>query len=321
MSTRILLQSFLEPRLGEAERTWLSAASDEIEAGVDETRFGLLLSLAARKLGFAARETWALEKSELDSAATLIEGWSPERWTPLEAARVVLVVSRSDLMQPSGPAAIESAFRFADEGELCALYRSLAHLPQPAAYVWRAAEGCRTNMVTVFEANVCDTPFPALHFDAVAFNQAVIKAVFIGAPLWRLWSLDRRLSEELARMALDLIDERKSAHRCVQPDLWMCLGTFGGEAGLAAIEAEVAPHLETGSSLGGTEQHPLDGARAAVLALGRAGMSARLRELEATAPDFLAAEATLALAGGANQLTWARFDPRCGLSELPKTPA
>lgn len=317
MSTRILLQSLLEPRLGEAERSWLKASSDEIESGVDETRFGLLLSLAARKLGFGAREGWTLDRSELDAAATLVEGWNPERWTLLEAARVVLVLSRSDLMQPSGPAAIESAFRYADEGELCALYRSLAHLPQPEAYVWRAAEGCRTNMVTVFEANVCDTPFPALHFDAVAFNQAVIKAVFIGAPLWRLWSLDRRLSEELARMALDLVDERRSAHRPVQPDLWMCLGTFAGDAGLAAIEGELAPHLAGAAGQGGSEQFPLDGARAAVLALGRAGQSARLRELEATAPKFLAEEATRALAGGAGQQTWARFDPRARQATTP----
>ncbi len=324
MSSRILLRSFLEPRLDEAARTWLDAATDEVAAGVADTRFGALVSLAARKLGFGARERWQLDPAELDAATTLMEGWTPARWTALEAARVVLVLARPDLLEATGPTAIEAAFRFADAGELCALYRSLGHLPQPEAYLWRAAEGCRTNMLDVFEADVCDTPYPTLHFDDVAYNQAVIKALFIGAPLWRLWGLDRRLSPDLARMALDLVEERRSAHREVQPDLWMCLGTFGGERGLAAIELELAPFLTGAAETAdpGTID-PLsfprsaNGARAAILALGRAGASARLGQLKTTAPDFLAKEASQALVGGANQLAWARFDPREAQNTTP----
>jgi len=326
MSSRFLLRSFLESRLDEVARHFVDAACDEIAAGVSDTRFGALLALAARKLGFGARERWILTQPELETATTLMEGWTPARWTALEAARVVLVLARPDLLEPSGPAAIEATFRFADAGELCALYRSLGHLPQPEAYLWRAAEGCRTNMRDVFEADVCDTPYPALHFDDVAFHQAVIKALFVGAPLWRLWGLDRRVSPELARMALDLVEERRSAHREVQPELWMCLGTFGGERGLAAIDSELAPFLTaevdpTGAptTAGSPFSFPrtAQGARAAVLALGRAGASARLRELQSSAPTFLAEEARLALAGGASQLAWARFDPREAANTTP----
>ncbi len=258
--------------------------------------------MASRHLGHAARRPWSLTRDELQQADTLVPGWNPERWTPLQAARVALVLSRPDLTKPTAQAAIEAAFRFADEGELCALYRSLGHLPNPEAYFWRAAEGCRTNMVTVFEADVLDTPYPALHFDAVAFNQAVIKALFIGAPLWRMWGLDRRLSPELARMALDLFDERKSAHRPVAPELWLCLGTFAGERGLAAIESELAPHLAPDGP--GPDHDSVPGARAAILALGRTGASERLHELEASAPEHLAEEARRALHGGADQTAW-----------------
>jgi hypothetical protein len=48
--------------------------------------------------------------------------------------------------------------------------------------------------------------------------------------------LDERLSGELARMALDLADERRSAGRPVNPLLWLCLGAHGG--------AGVVPPLE-----------------------------------------------------------------------------
>ena len=302
MSTKILIETFLEGRVADQARAWLADASAEIAGGVDDARFGQLLSVASRHLGHGARKAWELTRDELQQADTLVPGWNPERWTPLQAARVVLVLSRDDLAEPTAQAAIEGAFRFADEGELCALYRSLAHLPNPEAWFWRAAEGCRTNMVTVFEADVLDTPYPASHFDAVAFNQAVIKTLFVGAPLWRLWSLDRRLSPELARMALDLCDERRSARRPVPADLWLCLGTFAGERGLAAIEAELAPHL--GEDPPAPDSEAATGARAAVLALGRAGASARLRELEATAPEHLAETARRALHGGAAQTAW-----------------
>jgi hypothetical protein len=159
-------------------------------------------------------------------------------------------------------------------------------------------------MVTVFEADVLDTPFPALNFGAVAFDQAVIKALFVGAPLWRLWGLDRRLSPELARMALDLCDERRSAHRSVPPELWLCLGTFGEQRGLAAIEAELAPHLARDASGEDLGDEASRGAVAAVLALGRAGASARLKQLAESAPEHLADAARRALAGEANQYAW-----------------
>ena len=303
MSSKILIEAFLEARIDPDARAWLAEASDAIHAGVDVSRFGQLLSLASRKLGHGARRPWSLSADELQQAETLVPGWNPERWTALEAARVALVLSRADLTEPTAATAIEAAFRFADEGELCALYRSLAHLPNPQAYRWRAAEGCRTNMVTVFEADVLDTPYPALHFDAIAFDQAVIKALFVGAPLWRLWGLDRRLSPELARMALDLCDERRSAHRPIPPELWLCLGSFGEQRGLDAIEVELAPFLAA-DALGDDADERMPGARAAVLALGRAGASARLRELEASAPGPLAREAARALAGDAHQTTW-----------------
>src|SRR5262249_26964726 len=79
-------------------------------------------------------------------------GWSPERWAVLETLRAALVLSRSDLEREGGARAIEEGFRYADEGELRALYRTLAHVPAPERFAWRAGEGCRSNMKSGFEA-------------------------------------------------------------------------------------------------------------------------------------------------------------------------
>ena len=224
----------------------------------------------------------------------------------LEAARVALVLARSDLGAESFVVALEGAFEFADEGELVALYRSLAHLPDGQRFTWRAAEGCRTNMTSVFEGVACDTPYPATHFDEVAWNQLCIKAVFIDAPLWRVWHLDERLNESLARMALDLADERRSAGRAVQHELWLCLGQHGGERGRESLLRELEP-----------KNPNVCGRRAAAIALARAGEQELLHARLPEEPDpEVAGSIRLALADRADQGVFRDLDQRAARAAI-----
>ncbi|MEM7307210.1 MAG: EboA domain-containing protein [Planctomycetota bacterium] len=300
-ASRPVLAELLSGRLQPAAHEWLRKAEDEVSAGAESARFAALLSLASR---YAKRDALAPTVAGRERAATALPGWNPERWTVQEAARVALVLARPDLAEESGAAAVEEAFRYADEGELCALYRSLPHLPAPERFLWRAAEGCRTNMVSVFEADVLDTPYPARFFDDVAWNQAVIKTVFLDAPLWRLFGLDGRLSDELARMALDLVDERRSAHRDVQHELWLALGAGGvshaGERGRAALEREI--DASNPNALG---------RRAAAYALARCGETATLSSYLDAEQDALVATAMRdALDGNLSQEAFRALDPR-----------
>ena len=292
-ATRSLIVDLVAARLDGARRERFETQMAAVAGTTDSTAFAAALSQASR---FAPRGPLEPGDAERQAANSALAGWDPERWTILEAWRVALVLSRADLEASTAALAIEDAFRYADEGETRALYRSLAHLPDPERFVWRAGEGCRTNIVPVFEAVACDTPYPVRHFDDVAWRQLVIKAVFIGAPLWRVFGLDGRLSEELARMALDLVDERRSASREVQPELWLCLGEHGGDRGIASIERE----LESGDS-----EH---GRAAAALALARAGELERLKRY-ASRPELAAAVAD-ALNGPVGQTAFRSFDPR-----------
>ena len=291
---RELLAELLESRLAPDAAGWLGEARAEIGRGVDPDRFCALLSLASRH---APRGPLAPGAEAVARAAEACEGWNPERWTLLETVRVLLVLSRADLEEPTVSEALEEAFRYADVGEACALHRSLQLLPAPERFVWRAGEGCRSNMRAVFEAAACDTGYPFRNFDELAWRQLAVKALFVGAPLWRVHGLDRRLDAELARMALDLADERRSAGRAVPHELWLCLGTHAGERGLAAIEQELA-----GS--------PTLGRRAAAIALARAGALARLRELlEAEGDPAVAATMRAALEGRSGQAAFRDLDP------------
>jgi len=291
MTAQSVLEDMLRARLNGASAEWYDKTRAELQSGVDLGRFCALFSMASR---YAPRKPLEPDAAERAAADAALAGWNPERWTSLEAVRVALLMALPDLAGLGGEQALEEAFRYADDGELCALYRSLALLPEPQRFVWRAGEGCRTNIVPVFEAVACDTPFPLRYFDDVAWNQMVIKAVFIGAPLWRVFGLDQRLSPELARMALDLVDERRSAGRAIQPELWLCLGEHAGERGRVALLAE----LEAGSE---------QGRQAAVLALGRAGEHDVLERVSANASDDgVVSAARRALAGECGQ---AAFGP------------
>lgn len=283
---------------------WLDAACAELAGGdADGERFARLISQASR---YAPRGPLLADDGRLESElGSLSPGTRADRWTALEAARVRLVVALARAEARHGgdllPDAIEEAFRFADEGELCALYRSLQFLPRGERFLWRAAEGCRTNMKSVFEANGCDTTYPARHFDGVAWRQLCMKALFIESPLWRVVGFDERVDGELARMALDLVEERRSAGRRIFPELWMCLGTEPDERALASLETEISGDDELSR-------------KGAILALGRLGQTERLTEIERDGGSVLGPVAQWALMGRHDRAAYAAISPPEGAS-------
>lgn len=288
------IDALLARRLPAPASEWFARACAEIADGPEHTRFCELIAQASR---FAPRAALAPTTEELREADTLLAGWNPERWSVLDTLRVALVLAREDLDQKGAVDALCEAFRYAEVGELVALYRSLAHLPAPERFVWRAGEGARSSMRVVFEAACCDTPFPYRHFDDNAWRQAVIKCLFVEAPLWRMWNLDLRLDADLARMALDLADERRSAGREVNPELWMCLGANSGARGLAALERELACGSPRSRAAAG-------------IALVRAGERERVISLAAVERDAqVHAAFTRALEGHFDQRAFAALDP------------
>ncbi len=293
LATQTCLDDFLERRMPDAGAGWLEKTVAEIGTGASGQRLAALLSMASRH---APRGPLGPSAAERDEAGRALAGWDPERWTTLDAVRVRMVLAHPAIHEAVFPDLLEECFRYADVGELVALYRCLGHLPDGRRFVWRAGEGCRTNMRSVFEATACDTPYPVSNFDDDAWHQLVIKAVFIEAPLWRVYGLDGRLSAELARMALDLADERRSAGRRIPPDLLLCIGSHGSERALQALAIEAASNDACAR-------------RAAALALGRAGATDRLRAWPQEESDVAVRAAVKdALDGRCDQIAFAVFE-------------
>ena len=105
--------------------------------------------------------------------------------------RVALILARTDLAEESGAAALEEAFRYADMGELCALYRSLAFLPNGERFMPETPQGFAAPLFLAFVAQVGGQGLiiaglgrtPA----AIAGIIVLIQPVFAAAISWQLF--------------------------------------------------------------------------------------------------------------------------------------
>lgn len=270
-----LLQQWLEARLPEAGRAWLEAALAALRGPNAERELGRNVSLASRKLGKAPL---ALDAAALAAADAARAGWDPSAWSVDQAARLRLLLATAADGGEVFVRRLDQLCATADLDELVAFYRGLPLYPDAPRHRARAAEGVRSNMRAVFEAVAQRNPYPAEQLPEDAWNQLVLKALFVGAALDPIVGLDRRANPALARMLADYAHERWAAKRPVSPELWRCVGPFAeGER-----VADLARVLE-----GGT---PAERA-AAVLALRSApGAEARtLLERHAALRDAVAA--------------------------------
>lgn len=257
------INDLLLPRLDTKAADFVSKTRNDIRNIVPDARFTAFISLASR---YVTRQLLAPSVEESTRAQHLLPGWDLQSWNLLEAVRVSFILSRNDLCHSDFAERYSHWFSYADEGELCAFYKAIALLPEPQPCVWRVAEGCRTNMRTVFMSVACDSPYPYQYFDDVAWNQLVVKALFTEIPLTRVYGLDHRLSTTLSSMVLDYMDERSSAGRDIPLDAWLCLGE--------------CTDLRFDSAVSVALQSPLFKQRAAaIIALGRAQRKDVLQQL------------------------------------------
>ena len=220
MTPAQVLEQWLVARLPGDAAAWLKDSAQRLRGGGSDKDLYMSVSLVPRKIGKA---DLALSAAELGQATAVRPGWDPRDWSLDQAARVyLLLAAASDGATFSRR--LDQLCATADVGELVAFYRGLPLYPDQPRHVLRAAEGVRTNMKAVFQAVAHRNPYSSEQLAEPAWNQMVLKALFIGVILDPIIGLDRRANPALARMLCDYAHERWAAGRPISPELWRCVG-------------------------------------------------------------------------------------------------
>lgn len=232
-----LLAGWLRRALDGEAAAWFEATLAALREGAGERDLMRVIGLSSRKLGKA---DLAFATEDLASADTVRSGFDPTGLTVDQAARIAFLLA-SDRGDDAGFARrLLELYRSADLTESIAYLRGLALFQAGRELLPVAGEGMRSAVRPVFEAVAHRNPYPSEMFDRGAWNQMVLKALFIGSALAPIQGLAARANPELAAVLVDYAHERWAAGRPVSPELWLCVGPFAEGAMLADLEKVVA---------------------------------------------------------------------------------
>ena len=228
-----LLYNWLKMQTSSDSLAWLDNQIAEIRKNAREKSLFIAFSLASRYL---EEQKLELLTEQLQAADDIIPGWNPTNWTVNQAGRTLLILAFPHEDKYKYVATLDKIFAAADVREAIALYQSLPLLPHPEEFKLLAAEGIRSNITSVFNAIALINPYPAKYLDDLAWNQMVLKALFVDSPLLPIYGLRQRNNEQLSQMLIDYARERLAANRKVNPQLWQLAAPFKPQA-VASLEA------------------------------------------------------------------------------------
>lgn len=140
---------------------------------------------------------------------------------------------------------IEETFRTADLGESLDLYRLLPLLDTDLhreRIVWRLGEGLRTNAPPVFEAVAHHSPLPSRILEEDAWNQMILKALFIESSIEPIVGWRERRNPTLDTMVLRFASERAMAHREIPSEVWRLVMEPISDKGEEAVKHWILNH-------------------------------------------------------------------------------
>jgi hypothetical protein len=215
---------------------WLDQQTDKLSKEWNQRTFYFSFSSVPRFMGKASVD---YSEETLQQADQLRKGFRPQGWDLTQLARTYILLFLPHEDSKEYLLTINRMCETADMYEQQTIYAALPLLPHPQELTGRAAEGVRTNMTNVFDAIALHNPYPADYLEQEAWNQLVLKAVFMGRPLYKIYGADQRANPELARMLIYFAHERWAAHREVTPEIWRFVAPYLSEEYLPDLEKTV----------------------------------------------------------------------------------
>lgn len=223
-----IVYRILEQELTQAELSWLVQKSEG-------SPLELMTAFVAAPR-FISRQIVKPRPEQCLALGEECPGFSIEGWNLVRTSRVWLLTCLDHHQKGDYIRHIETLFDTAEMNELVALYSALPLLAYPERWLFRATEAVRSNVGDVFDALVSHNPYPAAHFNELAWNQLVLKTIFNDKPIHHIVGLEQRVNSTLATILSDFAHERWAAGRRVAPQVWRLLPKFMNETLLQDME-------------------------------------------------------------------------------------
>ncbi len=224
----------VKAKLSEVELAWLEQKTSVLSVHETIDKFPIFFSLTSR---FISNEIPNWESDELIEMEQVYPGFSMSTWSKREMVRVILMLS---LDTSKNKHILESFFETAEMMELIAFFKGLYLLENAQEFTSSIEEGIRTNMVNVFDSFTAGNPFAQTYLEEWAWNQLVLKALFMDRPLYTIYNIDEGKNKKLANILQDFIKERWSANRSISPEIWrMIQGNFRDDIKLLLPERKI----------------------------------------------------------------------------------
>ncbi len=218
-----LLTTIIERNLSPETHTWLLDKAVHSSGKNNDYQLNIIFTSIPRKTG---KEEVVVEEMDTKKLNELLPGFSIEHWTIDRLCRVWLLMQLESEHKENYISRIENLFPSAEMNEQEALYSALPLVDYPEAWKLQCAVGIRSNIGTVLEAIMYHNPYPAAYLEEPAWNQLVVKAFFTGKNVNKIIGIDKRVNQNLANTLFDYVEERWSAHRTEDPQIWRLTGKF-----------------------------------------------------------------------------------------------
>lgn len=209
----------LEDRVSPEALAWLQDAAAEVAR--EPAKIGTRFPAVGRKVG----------RGSLDPGA---DPDDVHAWTIDDAARTYLLQALED-----PEAELRELYRYGDAAERRGILRALEYLDTDAVDL--VEDAIRTNDTRLIAAAL--GPYATAHLSDAAYDQAVLKCVFVGVPITPLDGL-HRVTPDGARMLAAFVHERVAAGRDVPGEVWTVIDRHPPADEIAAIEAELESPYE-----------------------------------------------------------------------------
>ena len=210
----------VKAKLSDIELHWLVQKTAILSNPESIEKFPLFFSLVSRSVSGDIPK-WDLK--ELVQMEQVYPGFGKSSWTKQEMVRVILMIV---LDTSKNKQVLESFFETAEMKELMAFFKGLYLLENAEEFTNIVEEGIRTNMENVFDSFASGNPFAKRYLKEWAWNQLVLKALFLERPLYAIQDIDAGKNKKLAEMLQDYVKERWSAHRSVSPEIWRMIEDY-----------------------------------------------------------------------------------------------